>query len=141
MKQSRISLFTVVVFLMVLSAASYIVWSGFTTFFGTHTPGSFWEKQNYTEEFEATFYIDDLDLSMPCVARISHDSGKEAGSHYSNHYISFVMLPDDETIDVDDYFDPDEPIHVSYMDYDYCYITLHGLADDAAYQALYDWQP
>ena len=140
MKQSRISLFTVVVFLMVLSAAFYIVWSGFTTFFGTYTLGSFWEKADYTKEFEGSVYIDDIDLSIPCVARISHDSGKEEGGHYSHHYINFVMLPDD-TIDVDDYFDPNEPIHVSYMDFNYCYIILHGLADDASYQALYDWRP
>ena len=141
MNKSRIDWPSLALVLFGVLVILYILRFVFTLFFGTYTPGSFWEKQNYTEEFEATFYIDDLDLSMPCVAHISHDSGKEAGSHYSNHYISFVMLPDDETIDVDDYFDPDEPIHVSYMDYDYCYITLHGLADDAAYQALYDWQP
>lgn len=138
MKQSRISLFTVVVFLMVLSAAFYIVWSGFTTFFGTYTLGSFWEKADYTKEFEGSVYIDDIDLSIPCVAVITH----EAGSGYSRHILDEIILPFDTYSDLDRKFDPDKPIPCFYdvfEDFDSSYITIHSLADSDSYQAVYTW--
>lgn len=138
MNKSRIDLPSLAFILFIVLVILYILRFVFTLFLGTYSPGSFWEKQNYTKEFEGSVYIDDIDLSIPCVVVITHESGRG----YNRHILDEIILPFDTYSDLDRKFDPDKPIpcfYDAFEDFDSSYITIHSLADSDSYQNVYTW--
>lgn len=123
--------------LYVLSVVGFANIAG-NQFLATNQIGSFYERWNYKEQYEAELYVGDGVSPVFCIAELNRLTEDYDGRTYSGYYISRIFLPYGQVASTEEeYYPEQESSSIALGDYGVpCRIMLADIAKEDSYKRL-----